>query len=139
MLKLASDWTRIYRVRVLIFHFHVVYIIIKICQELYMLTDELDPNNLKQYEFDPKQFRKLRNYYYTILYLDKKNCSFSNITLPNNCLGITDDIWKTDLEPCCINGYFSLPFYCNLNEIYNSKIIASLFVFCRVFMFYIRN
>lgn len=104
--------------------------------------------SLINYNFDPLKFQELRKYYYTILNLNRNSFNLSNdelipnINFCNTISNIPNELWRTDLnvlDQCCGNGNFSIPFHYKLNEVYSSKTIASLFVFCKVYIYYKRN
>jgi hypothetical protein len=94
------------------------------------------------YEFNPNKTHDLRIFYDQILNLNRTNFIPYNFQLPEECLGISNipnQFLNTDLTPCCLNGYFTTTYYYPLSEIYNKETIAGVFVFCKIFMYFLKN
>ncbi len=103
--------------------------------------------SILRYRFDPEEFPKLRTYYYSVLDLRRDNASLDIIPNANYCMGDMfyvsgDGIWDPRIDiidKCCAKSNFSVPLYHELSRNYGGNAVASLFVFCKVYLYYSRN
>lgn len=103
--------------------------------------------SIQQYRFDPNEFSRLRKYYYSVLNLRNVNISNEEDVDTSYC---SDDMffarskapWTLNIDKmseCCTKSNFSTSLYHDLYQRHDGNIVASLFIFCKVYLYYIRN
>lgn len=103
--------------------------------------------SIQGYQFDPNEFPRLRTYYYSVLDLRRDNASLGEIPNANYCTGDMfsirkDWVWTPSIDTinqCCAGSNFSVPLYHKLSQSYGGSAVASLFVFCKVYLYYSRG
>ena len=103
--------------------------------------------SIQGYQFDPGEFPRLRAYYYSVLNIRRDNASRWDTSNANYCMGDMfsvrgDGRWDPGVDAidrCCMRSNFSVPLYRELSRNYGESAVATLFVFCKVYLYYSIN
>jgi adenine-specific DNA-methyltransferase len=103
----------------------------KLCSSFKKLSVDIEPE--KKITIDTSDFNELKNYYDTILNIDKSTYKSSNDEpTPIDCViemisKIPEELWEQKdlsiLDPCCGNGNFSIPILFKLLQYHDKRTI----------------